>query len=519
MKRLILCNDGTWNTPDQEENGIPAPTNVFKLSNGIAPVDSKCISQLVYYHPRVGTGGKLDSLLGGVFGSGTDKQIQSAYHWLGSRYELGDEIHVFGFSRGAFVARSLAGFLGRGLLNLKDLSPTESWLRVKTAFDAGYRKHEKGEKREDDTREWAEPDWRFSHGTEPTPVRFVGVWDTVGALGVPDDLELLNLLDNPDKWRFHDTNLGRHIQTARHAMAMDEIRASFTVTHWTDCDAHPDAREVWFPGVHSNVGGGYSHSGFSDGALLWMMEQAEAAGVEMRPHVKDSLAPQPLGCMHNSYKAHFAKLRSRPRSMAAMTEANSGLFHDSALKRQQQSPISYPAYHPTRVLQVGESATFEIFADKHWNPTGLYLETGTRLMFAAEGEWQDSRDACDWRGTQDGKFTAGDIARSAGSLIGFAEMGWKKLTKNASTDFLGTKRVEEFKWFSLVGAIANDAGKGSVMPNDGSPSPHQYVELSKHTTKPLKIEEPGYLYGFANDAWGLYGNNHGSIHLTVKRVG
>jgi hypothetical protein len=515
MKRLILCNDGTWNTPDQEENGIPAPTNVFKLSNSIAPEDSGGIAQLVYYHPGVGTGGKVDSLLGGIFGTGTDKQIQSAYHWLGRQYAPGDEIHIFGFSRGAFIARSLAGFLGRGLLKLTDLSSDEAWKRVKTAFEAGYRKHEK---REDDTRTWVGKGWKFFHKSEPTPVRLVGVWDTVGALGVPDDLELLNLLDNADKWHFHDTNLGDHIRTARHAMAMDEIRASFTVTRWTDCDAHPDAREIWFPGVHSDVGGGYCHTDLSDGALLWMMEEAEAAGLGLRRGVKESLSPDPLGCLHNSYKGHFAKLRSRPRAMAAMTANNNKLFHGSALDRQRLSPISYPPYHPTRVLQVGESATFEIFADKQWNATGLYLEAGSRFIFSAKGDWQDSRDSCEWSGTQDGKFTAGDIARVAGSFIGVAEMGWKKLTKNASTDFLGSKRVEEFKWFSMVGAVANDAGKGAVIPNDGSPSPHQYVELPEHAGKPLKIDEPGYLYCFANDAWILNGNNHGSIHLTVERV-
>jgi len=93
------------------------------------------------------------------------------------------------------------------------------------------------------------------------------------------------------------------------------------------------------------------------------------------------------------------------------------------------------------------------------------------------------------------------------------------LTDNRSTDFAMTKRVERFKWFILVGAIINDAGSGDVVHNDGSPIPHQYVQLPDHQDgNPLKINAPGYLYCFPNDVWGLYGNNHGSVRLTITRV-
>ena len=121
MKRLIVCSDGTWNSPDQEDNGIPAPTNVFKFHNAIADHDGEVL-QLRYYHPGVGSeGGIVDSILGGAVGVGISRHIQSAYHWLCLNYEDGDEIYLFGFSRGAFTARSIGGFLGRGMLDLRDL--------------------------------------------------------------------------------------------------------------------------------------------------------------------------------------------------------------------------------------------------------------------------------------------------------------------------------------------------------------------------------------------------------------
>ncbi len=520
MKRLIVCNDGTWNTPDQEDNGIPAPTNVVKLRNCILPEDAGKVKQLVYYHPGVGTAGKIDAIMGGAVGVGVDNQIISAYQWLGSNYDEGDEIFIYGFSRGAFVARSLAGFLGRGLLDLRALKPAETWERVKSAYKDGYRKHEK---RADDKRQWAETTWKFFHAGKPCPVRFVGVWDTVGALGVPDDLELLNLFDQSERWHFHDTELGTHIASARHAMAIDEVRASFTVTRWSNVDQHPDAQELWFPGVHSDVGGGYAITDLSDGALLWMLEESEKAKLGFRQGVQATLKPQANGTLHNSYKGAFSKLRSRPRSMEAMTDANAKRFHASALVRQATSPISYPPYRPTILLKNGENRSVDIFAGSVWNDTGIYLEEGKKYVFSSTGEWLDSKDACDWKGTQDSKLTLGDLVRAGGSVLGKMEGLMKKATGNPSTDFLVTKRVEDFPWFSMVGAIANDSGKdsgvASKVPNDGSPDPHEYASLPKYVKTPLTIQRSGYLYCFPNDVWALYGNNKGSIELAIKCVG
>ena len=514
MKRLIVCCDGTWNNPAKEDNGIPAPTNVFKMYNALADHDARsAVKQHKYYHPGVGgEGGLLNAIIGGAVGAGISRHICSAYHWLGSNYEEGDHIYLFGFSRGAFTARSLGGFLGQGLLNLRNLSSNEAWLRVHRAYEQGYRG------KNATPTDWAEPQWNFFHQGQPAPIRFVGVWDTVGALGVPDDLEFLNFFDDKAKWEFHNTEIGGNVATARHAMALDEIRSCFCVTRWQNAAQHPDTVELWFPGAHSDVGGGYAGCDLSNGALLWMMEESAKTGLKFRDNIQETIKADPLGAMHNSYKGLFAKLRSRPRNIEAMIPENHARFHAGAITRQLVSPITHPAYHPTKILAVGESIAVDIFADTHWNYSSVYLPQGHSFTFSATGQWQDSTDTCDWRGTENKEMTVGDLIRGAASLFGTLERTFKKLLKNEATDLPGTKRVEKLNWFTLVGAIANDAGLKQVVGNDGSPVPHQYVELAAHASAPLTITAPGYLYCFANDAWNFYGNNHGSVQLTIHRV-
>jgi len=511
MKRLIVCFDGTWNNPEQEENGIAAPTNVVKLYNALADTDPGGIEQLKFYHPGVGgeDTGIMDSVLGGALGIGISRHICSAYHWLSNNYEQGDQIYLYGFSRGAFTARSLGGFLSQGLLDLGEVPSDEAWERVETAFKDGYRKQDST------VDDWAKHDWKFFNSRGKTPIHFIGVWDTVGSLGIPDDLEIINLFDSKKKWQFHDTSLGDNVAHARHAMAIDEVRSSFGITRWENAAEHADAVELWFPGVHSDVGGGYAVCDLSNGALKWMMEQSDDKGLCFRDGVAQTIKDDPLGVMHSSYKGIFAKLRSRPRNVAAMISENHHLFHPSALTRQGISPIEHPRYYPTRVLEPGEKVTVDIHADTRWNATGVYLPKGHKFIFSASGKWLDSKDSCDWKGTQNDEFTAGDIIRATSSFWGKFENLFKKLTKNESTDFLGTKRVENMDWFTMVGTITNDGGSAHAVANDGSATPHQYVELAAHETTPLVISNPGYLYCFPNDLWSLYGNNHGSVRLEI----
>ena len=174
----------------------------------------------------------------------------------------------------------------------------------------------------------------------------------------------------------------------------------------------------------------------------------------------------------------------------------------------------------TRILNPGESVVINVYANTHWNYTGLFFQKDQSYKFSASGEWMDAKDACDWKGTQDEKFTPGDIVRMASSIWGEFETLFKKIGKNEATDFVITKRVEEFKWFVMVGAIANDGGgEGKLaVKNDGSPTPHQYVDLTQYENSALKVKKSGYLYCFPNDVWSLYGNNSGSVQLTITRI-
>lgn len=519
MKRLIVCIDGTWNNPEQEDNGIPAPTNVYKIHNAIAETDGD-IKQLKFYHSGVGgegavsgEGGFLAPVLGGAIGVGTTRHICSAYHWLGVNYEAGDEIYIYGFSRGAFTARSLGGMLGRGLLNLSDLDSKESWARVHKAFKKAYSRKGVMVSSLDST-------WEVFHEGNACKVRFVGVWDTVGALGIPDDLEVVNLFDNSKKWRFHDITLGEHILSARHAMAIDEVRSSFTVAKWDNTSEHDDAKEMWFPGVHSDVGGGYADNGLSTISLVWMIEESEIINLKFRAGVISDLNKKadPSGALHNSFKGIFSKLRSRPRNVDAAITANSELFHPSVFIRQKKSPLEHASYRTTKILKVDEAIEVDIFADTQWNYTGLYLTAGHSYIFKGKGSWQDSQDTCGWEGTQDRHPTKGDIIRAVGTFFGKFEGLFKKLTNNHTTDFLGTKRAEHIDWFTLTGAIANDGEEPKGVKNDGSAYEHEYISLPEYESKAFKVKDPGYLYCFPNDVWSLYGNNKGAIQLTITRT-
>jgi uncharacterized protein (DUF2235 family) len=288
MANLVICCDGTWNTPDQLDKGAPAPTNVVRLYNAVADVDNQGLEQTRYYHPGVGTnGGWWDKAVGGGTGAGLDNNIMSAYQKLCYCYQPGDAIYLFGFSRGAYTVRSLGGFIGRcGLLRITDLPPKEVWSRIQTLLTQGYRR--KTEQRED----WSAQGWEFHNKAgESIPIHFIGVWDTVGALGIPDDMALLNLLDNRERYTFHDTSLHPSVKHARHALAMDEHRASFQPTLWSEPPENTVLKQIWFPGVHSDVGGGYQNCGLADGALKWMIDEASATGLSFNADIVKQVKP------------------------------------------------------------------------------------------------------------------------------------------------------------------------------------------------------------------------------------
>ncbi|NML48346.1 DUF2235 domain-containing protein [Ramlibacter sp. G-1-2-2] len=502
MKNIVICCDGTWNTPDERHDGVPTPTNVVRIFNAVAAADAKGTQQHRYYHPGVGTDGTWwDKAVGGGTGAGLDRNIMSAYRELCDWYAPDDAIYLFGFSRGAYTVRSLAGFISHcGLLKTQGLAEADVWARIERLFQNGYRRQI--ESREQHS--WA--DYAFHANGDAVPIRFLGVWDTVGALGIPEDMAVLNLLDKLQDHTFHDTVLGTHIQVARHAVALDELRASFQPTLW-DAPATVDAQQVWFAGVHSDVGGGYPETGLSDGTLAWMLAEAGRAGLAFTAGMVGQVKPSVQDVLHESCRGAFALLPTQPRSAPRLVEGPS--VHPSVLERQKAPPISQCPYRDNLAFDKQLPAQVQVFALPPWNATGLWLEAGTAYRFEASGEWMDASIKCGPAGCNDGHFQIGELAQMAGTLLGKAEDAWKKITGNEAADFRFTRRHENMPWFCLVGAIANGGGVDAKQHL----APHESFAIGDGCT--YTPRKSGYFYAYANDAWNCYGNNRGRVNLRV----
>ncbi|KAF4540708.1 uncharacterized protein LTHEOB_650 [Lasiodiplodia theobromae] len=310
MKRLIVCCDGTWYSADKGLDNIPS--NVAQISRMIAPYGKdtetgKRVEQIVYYQTGVGSGpmGKIDSAWQGATGAGLEENVTTAYHYLANNYEKGDEIFLFGFSRGAYTARALAGMVTEmGLLwpqKLRHFPDLYNLYRKRRVNDGGKDVHSHVHPMNDascsdarkelltdrytgkfwrpaeemqsdlDEKLWnkikefhpdnAENKVNRSEISHLVRIKVIGVWDTVGSRGLPKSL-LSSLTGYNEKYGFHDTALNRKIDHAFHALSLDEHRGAFEPTLWyldyssKDYGADTDLKQCWFPGFHADIGGG-----------------------------------------------------------------------------------------------------------------------------------------------------------------------------------------------------------------------------------------------------------------------
>lgn len=261
-RRLILCMDGTWNSNDKSDK----VTNVVKLLRAIPSKDAHGVSQILYYGRGVGTG-RGEKISGGFSGAGLDANIIDGYRFLGNNYHPGDEIYIFGFSRGAYTARSLAG-----LINLAGILQPTCLGGVLDHVIKIYRSDQN-----DKHTAISQLDGLQRH--EQVKIKCIGVWDTVGSLGIPGDWA--KQLSFASRWYFHDVHLGPHVDVALHALAIDEKRGAFPPTLWERPKdeaprPHQTVEQVWFAGVHSNIGGSYSDDRLSDITLDWMIKRLRA---------------------------------------------------------------------------------------------------------------------------------------------------------------------------------------------------------------------------------------------------
>jgi uncharacterized protein (DUF2235 family) len=306
MKRIVILIDGTWNV-----EGTNADTNVAKLDPGntLRPLIKRNASgttQEIFYHDGVGSHGSLfKRVLGLISGFGLKEIIQACYTFIVEKFEVGDEIYVFGFSRGAYAARALAGMIGASgiqhRLGSESFEIAWSHYRVKPAA-------RKGEQ---------------SPGSTPSRIKCVGVWDTVGSYGIPAGFGLAPLARYIPLLLlgFHDTSFGEHIDVGLHAVAVDERRREFVPTFWTTPKGkHPagQVEQTWFSGMHDNVGGGRPDARLSDIALIWMIARVQAlTGLEFDVQaIKASIKPNIDGEVYDSTEGiwlisrHFPHVRT-----------------------------------------------------------------------------------------------------------------------------------------------------------------------------------------------------------------
>jgi len=524
-QRLVLCLDGTWN---QQDSG----TNVYHLANlikeGEVAAPDGTWRQRVEYQPGVGTG-VLDSITGGGFGIGLSRNVREAYDWLVEQYREGDEIYVFGFSRGAFTARSLVGLISKcGLVRRgAPIPPEELWhayqilgrhRNARTGMEpaanwwerlAGKRKAPFRELQVLRRETWEKIDPRFKikdpvnraerllvEWSRRVPIHCVGVFDTVGALGL-NALAIPWLRDHTAQ--FHDARLTTLVLNGFQALAVDEHRTSFAPIPWyRETDAGIPQNETanggrieqrWFTGAHSNVGGGYEDDILAQFSLAWMIEEVSRLGLVFRSVGKDdpnpAASPIPEQCLPllSSQKSsedladqaaavrdsfgefaggiwqHFIRSKRKYRRIAPPPELQNGKevqilneTLDPSVRALAKAESAYPPPNLWRYLKDQNPSSFSAPPPKHrygdargswWLKLAVWL-----ALIAITGDALGAK-IDDWLGSPGGDWTWRWLAALA-PLLAFL-FDWRESVLNHKTalDPEGPKAEKRRAWMDL----------------------------------------------------------------------
>ena len=291
-KRLVLCMDGTWNSPfikATKEDGreVLKPTNVLKVARSILPVDREGgEKQITYYDFGVGavglypgTSNKMlywaDRVLGGAWGAGFEEKIEQAMTFLSNNYEQGDQIFVFGFSRGAAQARGLTRFLDW----LGGVPPKNIAYYIPIFFRHYLRLQGLGRPHDIINSTGDRP----AENIIPAQIDYLGIWDTVMALGSRLDAANNNSITSR---AFHvGATPAACVKVARHAVAIDEKRYDFRAELWEGSNEGQDMKQRWFAGGHGNVGGSCPNDGMANCALHWILDEANPLGLNTNPEI------------------------------------------------------------------------------------------------------------------------------------------------------------------------------------------------------------------------------------------
>ena len=407
----LYAFDGTWNADEVDD---VQDTNIVRFKELYEGNHTE-------YMEGVGTRfGKLGEILGGLFGSGGKTRIDEMYEELCENVANGDlDIDIIGFSRGAALAVHFANKIGEEGIKLS-----------------------KGK-------------------TEKVKIRFLGVWDIVGSFGLSFDTFI----------NFQDINLGWNIDTVHqcveqcfHAMALDERRETFYVSRLDPNNQYPNIKEVWFRGVHSDIGGGNKNVTRSNIALQWMLEQALSCGVPInetkakRPRYSDIDRFAPV--------SENKDVKIDPRRKIFSTD--------------ERHPSAEPYY-----LEVGQSHTCTVQAEVKFNSTGVTLISGANYTFSVPKNqmWEDASIKCGPAGWKS------------------EDLPWYK--EGIVTLFENLRRLKDANWFALVGSLGDEDDE---------------LFLIGDSTNPYTAPKEADLYLFANDMSSKYGNNKGFLTVTITRT-
>lgn len=517
-KQIIVCMDGTWNDPSEQ-------TNVYRLFELLAGVKSEVAEagpvrshqrrqqdgQIAFYLEGVGANGREQNLIGGALGSGLHDRVIDAYLLLSQVYQTGDKIWVFGFSRGAWSARSLAGLVAKaGILPAAhDADAADRAEQVWLAYKA----------RDIHYDFWSERD--------ALPIKMIGVWDTVGALGIPFANGLQFVDDLERKWLdFADLHLSPRVEHGRHALAIDETRFDFIPTRWEE---RRNIKQIWFAGVHADVGGGYRQRGLADLSLRWMLDEVQQLGGLILNQDIQHIQGDPSANRHEQASALVWQLRPRQaRQIQQHDELHASVFErlnkrldyrPLALKAVQacaafftnQTPAEEVYDHHDEVshateLQAGDSVILQVHAQNLWNSARLRVAAGHVYEIQAQGKWSDREYETDADGIE------------SQSVI----QGW----------FAPARRFKTADWGTLIAAVHADADLEQKNPNTSNAvfqffeeNINQIDDLDQQSEmhrigilSQITIGRNGYLYLFFNDVRFAYGNNRGLLTVKIRRL-
>ena len=538
----VFC-DGTGNSADKLIGGQPALTNVCKLHRGFVEDER----QIAIYLPGVGSGqtsserraawardllsmfgpnaagqiagwfSRLVTLLGNGLGTGITANVTAGYAEIVRQYQPGDRIYLFGFSRGAYTARCIAGVISRcGLLRAGNygFAPDVVRLylaRVKPANAVPIR-----------------PILLHPPGT--VAVEMLGVFDTVASLGLPLwgwTFNIRRLWSNRD----FDCDPAPIIRHVFHAMSMDERRSQFFPTPFTQGPANAGTaqtwnqtlEQVWFRGAHADVGGGYVECGLSDIALEWMLDAAEQNGLSFTPALRAGLKPDPLAPRHDELTrspvwrifGSWPRWHPVPDHGAPVLLANAhrlpGTLHPTVLARADAAS-KIGRLDLQEVPADGTELAFRVEAHREWDRSGIILRTGCTYRITWQGDqWRDAlKPPCGPQGQE---------PRGLGDAIRWffafrRRMPWDGYMALCATvagprewplmEF-GVGRALQFLFVRDPPQLRRQVvplGRGMAA------QPRPFVWLTHQG-------EPGLLYLFANDLWQTAGNNSGGLDLSI----